>query len=61
MKKQYCNIKIDTDRDQNFTELSTKTFKDYYCLTEEPSPQFALAKNIKCLLLWRQTTCTKNL
>ena len=44
MKKQYCNIKIDTDRDQNFTDQAQKLLKDYYCLSEEPSPQFALAR-----------------
>ena len=44
MKKQYCNIKIDTDRDQNFTEQAQKLLKDYYCLKDEPSPQYALAR-----------------
>ena len=44
MKKQYCNIKIDTDRDQNFTDQAQKLLKDYYCLTDEPSPQYALAR-----------------
>tara|TARA_X000000950_G_scaffold281193_1_gene377305 strand:- start:2237 stop:4000 length:1764 start_codon:yes stop_codon:yes gene_type:complete len=44
MKKQYCNIKIDTDRDQNFTDQAQKLLKDYYCLKDEPSPQFALAR-----------------
>ncbi len=44
MKKQHCNIKIDTDRDQNFTDQAQKLLKDYYCLTDEPSPQYALAR-----------------
>jgi len=44
MKKQYCNIKIDTDRDQNFTDQAQKLLKDYYCLKDEPSPQYALAR-----------------
>jgi ribonucleoside-diphosphate reductase alpha chain len=44
MKKQYCNVKIDTDRDQNFTDQAQKLLKDYYCLKDEPSPQFALAR-----------------
>jgi ribonucleoside-diphosphate reductase alpha chain len=44
MKKQYCNIKIDTDRDQNFSDQAQKLLKDYYCLDDEPSPQYALAR-----------------
>lgn len=44
MRKQYCNIKIDTDRDENFTDQAQKLLKDYYCLKDEPSPQYALAR-----------------
>lgn len=43
MKKTYCNIKIDTDRDENFSEQALKLLQDYYCQDKE-TPQMALAR-----------------
>jgi len=37
-------IKIDYERDANFSEQSLKLLKDYYCTEEEKSPQDAFAR-----------------
>ena len=43
MKKTYCHIKIDTERDENFSEQALKLLQDYYCVDSE-TPQMALAR-----------------
>ena len=41
---QYMGIKIDEARDKLLSEQANKLLKDYYCLKDEPSPQYALAR-----------------
>ena len=44
MKKQYLGIQIDLDKDYLLSEQARKLLKDYYCISEEPTPQYAFAR-----------------
>ena len=51
MKKTYCHIKIDTERDENFSEQVLKLLQDYYCVDNE-TPQMDACSRRKRILLW---------
>jgi ribonucleoside-diphosphate reductase alpha chain len=44
LSNKHLGIKIDTTRDENLSEQSQKLLKDYYCKTDEKSPQHAFAR-----------------
>ena len=43
-KKKYLDINIDTARDQELSTQAQQLLKNYYCLENEPSPQYAFAR-----------------